>query len=201
MILLKAAKVLKGVLINRYLSKDNGFIEINGTLNGVILRGGHVLIAPSGRLCGSIEARSVEISGVVQGDVEAESLVVQSTGQLYHGKLECQHLSIEDGCTIVNKHKQNSEKFNVVAIERHSAKSSNLEYMLKGKVENPVKARPSVEVPIFDNSNDQQNANDIWPLDYLEVMLPQEETHTHFLKENKQKQQGVCKQPHFTSSY
>jgi cytoskeletal protein CcmA (bactofilin family) len=91
-------------------SPKRGFIEVSGVLDGTIRGGDRVLIKPPGRFCGKIEARSVEIAGVVRGNVEADRLVVYTSGQLYYDDLKCRHVSVEDGGTIVkNRDGANAE--------------------------------------------------------------------------------------------
>lgn len=87
----------------------DGLIEINGAAKGVIRNGNSVLINPSGRFYGRIETKSLEIAGLVHGDVEAETLVIRSSGQLHYGTLSCKNLSVEDGSTLVNRGESESE--------------------------------------------------------------------------------------------
>jgi cytoskeletal protein CcmA (bactofilin family) len=90
--------------------QDNGVIEINGGFVGDISKGRDVIIAPSGRFCGRIEARNLEIAGFVEGDICAENLVLYSSGQLYFRKFNCRHVSIKDGGTMVKKGEEEKQK-------------------------------------------------------------------------------------------
>lgn len=170
---MKVAGLLTSIFNCGTSFENRGFIEINGVLIGAICQGNEVFITPSGRFYGKIEAKNVEIAGVVKGDVEAESLVIHSSGQLYYGKLKCQHVSVKDGGTMVNKGEKESEKANDGAREGYPVNTSN-------------------------SDNDIRPINDPQP-DYQGAKPLQDETNA--LQANKQKPHRDRKQPHFYSSY
>ncbi len=58
-----------------------GFLRIDGDVNGNIRTPGRVIIAEDARVRGNIHARSVSVGGMVQGDIIApEEVVVLSSG-------------------------------------------------------------------------------------------------------------------------
>jgi len=201
---MRVAKLFTGIFNSRTLSEDRGLIEINGVFNGTIRQGNEVFITPSGRFYGEIEARNVEIAGVVQGDVEAESLVIHSCGQLYYGKLKCQHLSVKDGGTMVNKGKKESEKANDGAGEGYPVNTSNSEYTPEGTVDNSVEAKLRNRVPNRDDTNGELDQDDIRPINNLQPHYQKAkplQDETNALQAKEQKPHRDRKQPHFYSSY
>ena len=63
-------------------SKNNGLVRISGVCKGTIEKGKEVVITPSGRFYGKIEAKEVKIAGLMDGDVLAKNLVMYPSGQL-----------------------------------------------------------------------------------------------------------------------
>lgn len=58
-------------------------VLVEGTLNGDILGGGVVYVAPSGRVRGSIEGQEVIVAGEIDGDVHASGRCeVHASGQV-----------------------------------------------------------------------------------------------------------------------
>jgi len=90
-------------------SEDYGSVEINGLLDGTINNARKVTITPSGSLYGRVTAREVEIAGLVDGDIETESLIVHPSGQLHYGRLKYSQMLTEDGSTVISKSKGNNE--------------------------------------------------------------------------------------------
>lgn len=107
---MKRAGLFSSILNPGTPCDNRGLIEINGTLTGEIHNASEVLIASSGRFCGRIQARKAEIAGLVEGDVEADSLVIHASGRLYYDKLRCQHLFVKDGGTMVDRRKSGGQK-------------------------------------------------------------------------------------------
>lgn len=192
-------------ILNRgSLTKDRGLVEISGVFKGSICRGYDVLIAPNGRLYGRIQARKVEIAGVVQGDVEAESMVIHSSGQLYYDKLKCEHLSVKDGGTMVNMVETKNPEYRELekSKEDHPVDVLTTDYI----PESPVKQVEPISGNDLERPDDdqyQQN-NDIGSLGGLQsegVKHIQQQQKIHTLKINEQKPHCSPKQPRFYSSY
>lgn len=95
-------------------SEDRGLIEVNGVFEGNISDGSKVIITPSGRFYGKIKAKNVGISGLVDGDVHTDNLVICSQGQLYFSELNCQRISIKDGGSIIKKGDGNQMQYSEV---------------------------------------------------------------------------------------
>lgn len=139
---MKVGKLLTNFFRTPY--EEHGLIEINGVLKGTIHKGREVIITSSGRFFGNIEARSVEIAGLVHGDVEAESLVIYSSGQLYYGKLKCQHMSVKDGGTMVNESEKEKKQSNEVADNGMPMNPSNLDYTPEDTIKGSIESKPEL---------------------------------------------------------
>lgn len=94
-------------LLNNFLhpqspsQEDCGYVEISGAFNGDISNGMNVFVAPSGHIKGNIKTRALVIAGKVQGNVEAYSLVIHSSGELIYNKLIYRELIVEDGGVMI----------------------------------------------------------------------------------------------------
>ncbi len=76
--------------------KVNGFIRIDGDLDGNLETPGNVIIGENARLRGTVRARSVSVGGVIQGDVIApEGVTVLSSGMVI-GAVLTRRLLVED---------------------------------------------------------------------------------------------------------
>ncbi|WP_227764356.1 bactofilin family protein [Zhaonella formicivorans] len=139
---MKVGKLLTNFFRTPY--DEHGLIEINGVLKGTIHKGREVIIAPSGRFFGNIQARSVEIAGLVHGDVEAESLVIYSSGQLYYGKLKCQRLSVKDGGTMVDESEKEKKQSNEVADNGLPMNPSNLDFTREDTIKSCIESKPEL---------------------------------------------------------
>lgn len=87
----------KGVVITGEIS-GTGDVEIRGTINGSIsLKENVATISKSGVATASITARNVDVSGRVEGDINADELVVIRKDSTVAGNVNAPRVSLEDG--------------------------------------------------------------------------------------------------------
>jgi cytoskeletal protein CcmA (bactofilin family) len=100
----------EGAFINSFIGEGTrfegnlsltGLLRIDGDFLGTIRTEGKVLIGKSGRVEGSVSARTVVVGGAVKGDISCtEKLVILSSG-LMLGNVRSPRLIVEEG-VIVN---------------------------------------------------------------------------------------------------
>ncbi|MGI6424980.1 MAG: bactofilin family protein [Tepidanaerobacteraceae bacterium] len=91
-------------LLNSEISEEhNGLIVISGIFNGDINNGNTVYVAPAGSFHGYIKAKDLIISGIVQGSIEVNNLIIHSSGQLYYDKLIYKELVTKEGAIIAQQ--------------------------------------------------------------------------------------------------
>lgn len=73
-----------------------GSVRVDGRLEGMICAQGDVTVGEKGNVTAEIRARTVEIAGLVQGNVIAAELVLTATGQLC-GDVKAEKLIIQEG--------------------------------------------------------------------------------------------------------
>jgi cytoskeletal protein CcmA (bactofilin family) len=83
--------------------KINGFIRIDGDVNGHIETQINVIIGDSARIKGNINAKSIVIGGIVLGDITAPKGIKLLSNSVVIGDLITQNLQIEDN-VIFNGH-------------------------------------------------------------------------------------------------
>lgn len=77
-----------------------GFIRIDGTLDGNLETQGRVIVGDNARIRANINASSVTVGGIVEGDIVApEGVTVFSTGMII-GDVITKRLKIEDNVVI-----------------------------------------------------------------------------------------------------
>ena len=87
----------KGVVITGEIS-GTGDVEIRGTVSGSItLKNNVATISKSGVAQASVEAKNVDVSGRVEGDIVAEELVVIRKDSTVAGNVNAPRVSLEDG--------------------------------------------------------------------------------------------------------
>ncbi len=76
--------------------KVNGFIRIDGDLDGNLETPGNVIVGEAARIRGTVRARSVSVGGVIQGDVVApEGVTILSSGMVL-GAVLTRRLLVEE---------------------------------------------------------------------------------------------------------
>lgn len=77
--------------------KVNGFIRVDGDIDGNLETDGNVIIGEHARIRGNVTAKNITIGGIVLGDVSAkEGLKLLSTSAVI-GDVICRKIQIDDG--------------------------------------------------------------------------------------------------------
>lgn len=193
---MRVAHLLTSIFNMGNSCENHGLIEISGVVNGRIHKGNSVVISPSGRFYGEVEARNLEIAGMVQGDVEAETLVVHSSGQLYYDRLSCKHLSAEDGSTLV--YRGVSERLNDAVEEESPGNTSSTDNIRGTTDENPCENAVDSNAGL---SGDVPRASREYSRDYgVQEVMPSP-AKRHALHVDRQEPLPNDRQPHFYTSY
>ncbi len=83
--------------------RSDGDITVDGSVNGEIKTKGTVNIGPNAHIIASVQAKNVNISGTVQGNVVAlERLNISESGRVY-GDISANILSISAGAIFTGK--------------------------------------------------------------------------------------------------
>ncbi len=99
----------------------NSDIRIDGGLIGNLTTSGKLVIGPSGSIHGEINCKNGDISGVIEGKINAtELLALKATAKLY-GDININKLAVEPGCIFIGNCKMTAEvNGNVKAIKSRS---------------------------------------------------------------------------------
>ena len=76
--------------------KINGFIRIDGDVDGKIETQGNIIIGDSARIKGNINAKSIVIGGIVIGDITAPKGIKLLSNSVVIGDLTTHSLQIEE---------------------------------------------------------------------------------------------------------
>lgn len=97
--------------------KINGFIRVDGDINGKIETSSNVIIGDRARIKGDIEASSIVIGGVVVGDITAPKGIKLLSNSIVIGNISTKRLQIEEN-VVFNGHcisLSNDEAYNISA--------------------------------------------------------------------------------------
>lgn len=94
-------------VISSILGKEmrvNGELNFKGKarLDGVVegnIRGEHLVLSESGRICGDLELLSLICHGTVEGNIKAEQVTAHKTASV-HGNLIADRLTVEPGARL-----------------------------------------------------------------------------------------------------
>ena len=89
--------IQRGSLIEGNLN-FKGYLIIAGEIQGN-LKAETVVTQSGSRISGELNIRSLNISGNVEGDIIAESLILQKTAEV-NGNIQCSNLIIEEGAVL-----------------------------------------------------------------------------------------------------
>lgn len=105
--------------------KVNGFVRIDGDIDGNLETDGNIIIGENARIRGNIKANSVTIGGVVIGDVNAIESVKLLSSSIVRGDVISHKVLIEDNA-FCHGHcisLRNAENFTKISEEYLSAKA------------------------------------------------------------------------------
>jgi cytoskeletal protein CcmA (bactofilin family) len=92
----QSAAIQQGITINGHIQSGES-LYLNGDLTGTVALPDHRLtVGPSGKIRASVHAREVEVLGVIEGDVQADKILVRKNATLL-GNISTLALVIEEG--------------------------------------------------------------------------------------------------------
>jgi len=95
---------------NYYLEHENqGVVIINGTINGDIIGAEDVIVTSTGSCDCNINAKNLIIDGTVKGNIDVETLIIDS-GKLYYDRIRMDKLLISEQGFIAHKSDVETEK-------------------------------------------------------------------------------------------
>lgn len=122
--------------------QTEGSVRIHGTFTGDISAKGKVSIGDQAKLEGNLVGESVDVAGLVKGDVTARKVAVMRTGRI-HGNLRLEKLMTEEGGFIQGlvTMEEHVELPAQPAAAKEEAPSAQVESSEKEPEKVPVKAR------------------------------------------------------------
>jgi cytoskeletal protein CcmA (bactofilin family) len=89
------------VVIKGEVSVERG-MRVDGQIEGAVATKGKVLVGKSGQLKAEVQAGTLVIEGRITGNVKAERVQIEATGQVI-GDLAAARLVVSEGATFVGK--------------------------------------------------------------------------------------------------
>lgn len=83
--------------------KVNGFVRVDGDINGNLETDGNVIIGENARIRGDLKAKSVIIGGIIEGDVFAINSVQMLANSVVIGDILTHRVQIDESA-IINGH-------------------------------------------------------------------------------------------------
>jgi cytoskeletal protein CcmA (bactofilin family) len=152
-------------------TKDD--IRIEGNVTGCVISDSRVIIGPEAHIFGPVEGASVDVFGVVIGDIRSKTIVKIGANAIVEGDLESREITIELGAKVygyIYAHGQNGDPFqkkntkndlsNLTLGETNEKSFSNknssdlLDVISKKVLENSPKSKD------INNGNEINNGND-----------------------------------------
>jgi cytoskeletal protein CcmA (bactofilin family) len=72
------------------------YIKIDGVVNNDVDAKSGIILSAQGRIKGNIIAGELVVFGIIEGNVECQSITIKTTGKVF-GNITSKNLSIEDG--------------------------------------------------------------------------------------------------------
>jgi len=76
-----------------------GKARIDGTIDGDIAEGDHLILSETGKITGNIRTVSFNCYGILEGDIQSGSVIARKTCSI-HGRIEAASLTVEPGAAI-----------------------------------------------------------------------------------------------------
>jgi cytoskeletal protein CcmA (bactofilin family) len=77
--------------------EDHGTVVVRGRIDGSILHAQRIVIADSGSFRGTIVTRSIEVHGVIDGNLESKSIEVFPSGKVHCENIKYDEITVHDG--------------------------------------------------------------------------------------------------------
>lgn len=77
--------------------KVNGFVRVDGDIDGNLETDGNVIIGEHARLRGNVSAKSVTVGGIVLGNITVKDSVKLLTTSAVVGDILCRKIQIDEG--------------------------------------------------------------------------------------------------------
>lgn len=91
--------ISKGCLVHGKIESDV-FIRIDGHIKGDLLVGDGLIVGEDGLIEGNVQTREIVVYGTVNGSVNAESVVIKSSGKIL-GEIQTITLQVEKGAVYI----------------------------------------------------------------------------------------------------
>ena len=91
--------------------KINGFVRIDGDIDGNLETDGNIIIGENARIRGNIKAKSVIIGGIVLGNIEATQSIKILSAEAVVGDIISHKVQLFMGILFLLKMNKNSQRF------------------------------------------------------------------------------------------
>ncbi|MCP3700456.1 MAG: polymer-forming cytoskeletal protein [Aliivibrio sp.] len=109
--------IAKGCRVTGNIESDQS-IQIDGFVSGNIFTEAEVIVTPTGRVQGDINAGLVLINGLVEGTCQGGEVSIQPKGK-FKGTMQTQHLTIEKGGLLIGENREVVESEKVTLISKN----------------------------------------------------------------------------------
>lgn len=92
--------------------KSSGDIRIDGSLTGNLNTKGKVVIGPTGKINGEVICKNSEVSGIVEGKITVNQLLILKASSKILGDITTSKLSIEPGAIFSGNCKMSDNDYN-----------------------------------------------------------------------------------------
>jgi cytoskeletal protein CcmA (bactofilin family) len=100
-----------------------GALHVDGRIDGIVETRFDIVIGPKGSLTGLVKARSIYLSGQLEGKVACERIEILSTGKLM-GELISGELTIESGGKFVGHSRELDESGMILGVDDETQSES-----------------------------------------------------------------------------
>lgn len=108
--------IAEGCSVNGEIVDLQGALHVDGHIDGIVETSYDISIGQNGSLNGLIKARSIFLSGKLEGKVACERIEILETGKLV-GELISGELTIETGGKFIGQSRELSESGIIVGVE------------------------------------------------------------------------------------
>lgn len=105
--------------------KSGGDIRIDGSLTGNLNTKGKVVIGPTGKINGEVICKNSEVSGIVEGRIKVNQLLILKASSKILGDIATSKLSIEPGAIFSGNCKMSENNSNGGALTEKGKESGS----------------------------------------------------------------------------